>query len=219
MASQVSICNQALGWLGANLITSLDDDNREAQLCKANYDDIRDAVLEEREWTFAVRRLTLPPTVLKPVYGYGNQFLLPPDVIRILNAPNTQFTDPGSSLLIGTGLGSRAVGPDQQPQLNTFRKEAVEQPALTGNVVLANTDRLILRVIWRTTNIDLYSPMFIQCLAQRIAADLCIPLTQNRGLWVDMWNVYERKLIRASAMDGIQGKMEIKRSEAIQRVR
>ena len=32
MASQVSICNLALGWLGANLITSLNDDNREAQL-------------------------------------------------------------------------------------------------------------------------------------------------------------------------------------------
>ncbi len=219
MASEVSICNLALGWLGANLITSLDDDNREAQLCKTNYPDIRDAVLEEREWTFAVRRIQLAPLVLPPVYGYAHQFLLPPDVLRILNLPNTQFTDPGSSLLIGGGLGASAVGPDQQPQLNTFRKESIEDPSATGNVVLANTDTLIMRVIWRITNVGLFSPLFVQCLAQRIAADLCIPLTQNRGLWVDMWNVYQNKLARASAMDGTQGKMEVKRSEALQRVR
>jgi hypothetical protein len=216
MASQVSICNQALGWLGANLITSLNDDNREAQLCKTNYDDIRDAVLEEREWTFAVRRITLAPLVLPPVYGYGNQFLLPPDVMRVLNIPDTTF---GGTVLGGNQFGGLAQGPDQQPQLPNWRKESIEDPAATGNVILANVDQLVLRVIWRVTNIGLYSPMFIQCLAQRIAADLCIPLTQNRGLWVDMWRVYEQKLIRASAMDGIQGAMERKRSNAVQRVR
>lgn len=217
MASQVSICNQALGWLGANLITSLNDDNREAQLCKTNYDDIRDAVLEEREWTFAVRRITLAPVVLPPAYGYARQFLLPPDVIRVLNIPDTSLgaTPP----LGGAQFGGLAQGPDQQPQLPAWRKESVEDPSVTGNVILANADQLVMRVIWRVTNIGLYSPQFIQCFAQRLAADLCIPLTQNRGLWVDMWNVYQQKLSRASAMDGIQGSMERKRSNAVQRVR
>ena len=219
MADQVSICNQALGWLGANLITSLDDDNREAQLCKTNFPDLRDAVLEEREWTFAVRRFQLAPLVLEPKYGYTNQFLVPPIVLRILNLPNTQFTDPGSSLLIGTGLAARAVGPDQQPQLNTFRVEGIEEPSATGIVILANTDTVILRAIVRVANIGLWSSMAIQALAARIAADLAIPLTQNRNLQRDMWTLYEQKLGRASVMDGIQGKMEIKRNEALQRVR
>ncbi len=218
MASQVSICNQALGWLGANLITSLDDDNREAQLCKTNYPDIRNAVLEEREWTFCVRRIELAPTVLEPKYGYTNQFLLPPQVIRILNLPDTRFGDTDDNL-IGTGLGGVREGPDQQPQLSTFRVESIEEPSLTGIVVLANVDSIFLRVIWRVTNIGLYSPMFIQCLAQRIAADLAIPLTQNRNLQRDMWSLYQNKLNKASAMDGIQGKMEVKRSNAIIRVR
>ncbi len=219
MADQVSICNQALGWLGANLITSLDDDNREAQLCKTNFVDLRDAVLEEREWTFAVRRFQIAPLVLEPKYGYTNQFLIPPQVIRVLNFPNTQFTDPGSSLLIGTGLGVRAVGPDQQPQLNTFRVEGIEEPSATGKIILANTDNLIFRAIVKVANIGLWSPMFIQAMAARLAADLAIPLTQNRNLQKDMWALYGRKLTIASTMDGIQGKMEIKRNEALQRVR
>ena len=218
MASQVSICNLALGWIGANLITSLDDDNREAQLCKTNFADIRDAVLEEREWTFAVRRLSLAPTVLKPVYGYGNQFLLPPDVIRVLNIPDTTF---GDTLSFFTGAIRQAQqGPDQQPQLPVWRKESVDQPGtLVGQVILANTDQLLVRVIWRVTNIDLWSPMFIHAVAARIAADLAIPLTQNRTLQSDMWNLYDLKLRKAAVMDGMQGRMEIKRSEAIQRVR
>jgi hypothetical protein len=218
MASQVSICNQALGWLGANLIISLNDDNKEAQLCKTNYPDIRDAVLEEREWTFCVRRISLSPLVLEPVYGYTNQFLLPPDVIRILNVPDTRFGDTDDNL-IGTGLGGAHEGPDQQPQLGTFRVESLQEPTATGKVVLANVDSLFMRVIWRVTNIGLYSPMFIQALAARIAADLAIPLTQNRTLQRDMWTLYKDKLTRASAMDGIQGKMELKRSNAIIRVR
>lgn len=218
MASQVSICNQALGWLGANLITSLNDDNREAQLCKTNYPDIRNAVLEEREWTFAVRRIELAPLVVEPIYGYTNQFLIPPNVIRILNVPDTRFGDTDDNL-IGTGLGGRSEGPDQQPQLGTFRVEGLEETTATGKVILANVDSLFLRVIIVVTNIGLYTPMFIQCLAQRIAADLAIPLTQNRNLQRDMWTLYEQKLGRASALDGIQGKQELKRSNAIIRVR
>lgn len=214
--SVVSICNQALGWLGANLITSLNDDNKEAALCKANYPDLRDAVLEEREWTFAVRRISLSPLVLEPVYGYTSQFLLPPDVIRILNVPDTRF---GDSTLTGTGLGSEHEGPDQQPQLSTFRVESLEETTATGKVILANVESLFLRVIWRVTNIQLYSPMFVQSVAARIAADLAIPLTQNRAMQKDMWQLYNMKLDRASAMDGIQGKMELKRSNAITRVR
>ncbi len=218
MASQVSICNQALGWLGANLITSLNDDNKEAQLCKVNFPELRNAVLEEREWTFAVRRIELAPTVLEPKYGYTNQFLLPPNVIRILNVPDTRFGDTDDNL-IGTGLGGVREGPDQQPQLSTFRVEALEEPTATGKVVLANVDSLFMRVIIVVTNIGLWSPMFIQSLAARIAADLAIPLTQNRTLQKDMWSLYEMKLRKASAMDGIQGKMEVKRSNATIRVR
>lgn len=216
MASQVSICNQALGWIGANLITSLNDDNREAQLCKANFFDLRDAVLEEREWTFAVRRIDLSPTTVDPVYGYGNQFVLPDDVIRVLNVPDTSSN---FLLLGGAGFGGIEVGPDQQPQLQNWRKESIEGPAATGNVILADVDRIVCRVIWRVTNIDLWSPMFTQALAARLAADLAIPLTQNRTLQADMWTLYERKLAKAATMDGMQGKMEKTRSNALERVR
>ena len=56
MISEVSICNQALSWVGANQISSFDEPSAEAEWCKSNYDFLRDAVLEERMWTFATAR-------------------------------------------------------------------------------------------------------------------------------------------------------------------
>lgn len=56
MISEVSICNQALSWVGAGQINSLDDPGNKAEWCKNNYDFIRDAVLEERMWSFAIAR-------------------------------------------------------------------------------------------------------------------------------------------------------------------
>ena len=84
MASEVSICNQALALLGANTIISLGDGTTEANLCDALYDDVRDSVLEEANWSFATKWLNLPPLASPPVGEYANAFPLPPDVIRII---------------------------------------------------------------------------------------------------------------------------------------
>lgn len=59
MTSETSICNQALSWVGGTRITSLDDNGKYAEWCRNNYAIIRDAVLEERMWTFATGRVTL----------------------------------------------------------------------------------------------------------------------------------------------------------------
>ena len=57
MISEVAICNTALAWLGQTLITTLDDPaDPNAEKCRNTYPFVRDAVLEEREWTFARAR-------------------------------------------------------------------------------------------------------------------------------------------------------------------
>ena len=79
--SSTEICNLALSWLAGNRISSLDDDSIEARLCKANYTLSRRAVLEEAEWTFAVKRAQLPSLAEPPLFGFAFQFLLPPDLL------------------------------------------------------------------------------------------------------------------------------------------
>lgn len=111
MASEVSICNQALSWLGGTHITSLDDDSTEASLCKATYASVRDAVLEARNWTFAIGRYDLPKAATGPTNGYANAFPIPSDVLRVLEVlDNNDWRMEGDGIVTNEGAVSiRAV--------------------------------------------------------------------------------------------------------------
>jgi len=56
MSARIDIVNIALTWIGADQITSLEDDSPSAILMKTNYFLARDATLEEAEWSFAIKR-------------------------------------------------------------------------------------------------------------------------------------------------------------------
>ena len=80
--SEVEICNMALGMLGANQIMVKED----SQPCNVHYDTIRDAILEDVDWTFAMKRVVLKsPSTTTPAYGFTRQFLLPTDCIRVVD--------------------------------------------------------------------------------------------------------------------------------------
>lgn len=83
MATEVSICNQALGFLGGNRIISLDDGTTEANLCKDLYADLRDAVLEERDWSFATVWKSLPSLATTPTGEFAYAYELPSEVLRV----------------------------------------------------------------------------------------------------------------------------------------
>lgn len=78
-----------------------------------------------------------------------------------------------------------------------------------GNYILSPSSTLYLWGIARVTDVNAFPPMFTQALAARIAADLAVPLTQNRQLQADMWNLYETKLQDAAVRDGQQGRNEL----------
>ena len=86
MASKVEVCNMALGALGAPLIASIDDSNTGARLCKANFSSVALAVMEERPWSFAVRRRTYVRSITDPAFGYAYQYPYETDVVRVLEA-------------------------------------------------------------------------------------------------------------------------------------
>ena len=175
-ASEVAIANMALGWLGGELIISFDDESVEARLIKANYEFARDAVLEDHSWTFATARTVLTPTTEEPVWGSTMQFLIPPDTIRILRVSQTQ---------------------NDEDNLDWVRE---------GRLIIANRERIYVTYTKRITNPAEFPPNFVHTLAQRLAADLAIPLTESRSLQETHWAVYMEKIKDAAATDGMQGR-------------
>lgn len=82
--TQVEVCNLALGWVGSELITSINDSTTPARLCKANWNSTRDVVLASREWAFAIRRYEIAPDTTAPVFGWDHRFPIPSNVLRVL---------------------------------------------------------------------------------------------------------------------------------------
>ena len=91
MASKVDICNRALSYLGANLISSFDEQTKSAQFCRLFYDDVLEELLRTHPWNFATKRVALN-TVEYPMTDSLTAFQLPADCLKPLtNAYNPQI--------------------------------------------------------------------------------------------------------------------------------
>ncbi len=191
--SEVSIFNQALSWLGQDAVLTLDPNaGRIERLGDTNYAPLRDAVLSEASWTFATRRYDLTPVVDASAYGYGQKFLLPSEILTVIEASSDAFIRNGASDL-------------------DWRLEE-------GHIV-ADVTRVFAKCIVQITDTDKFSRTFTQALAARIAAELAPFLTESNTKAQQMWALYEKKMATALPVDGRQGKSDLTRGGSLIRVR
>lgn len=188
--SEVSICNQALSWVGEDPITSLNDPTTKAEsLCKANYAPLRDAVLEAHNWTFAIARYNVAKLTTSPEYGYANQFTIPGEVLRVISVNKLALND---------------VTRDWQIE--------------GENIVTDDTTCKMMAVI-RVTDPNKFSAMFEQALAARLAEALSIPITKSLNIQQAMMEKYDMLVRKAISIDNIQGKSKRLRSRWLQNAR
>jgi hypothetical protein len=90
MASETEICNSALLRVGSKPITSLLDENPQADTCNRLYPGARDSVLAEHEWSFCLKRATLTQLAATPAFGFDFQYQLPGDVLKIIEPFTSQ---------------------------------------------------------------------------------------------------------------------------------
>lgn len=83
-ATETQVCNSALIKLGASRILSLEDDSKEARLCKEMFPRLRDELLYAHPWNFAIKRQELAKTANTPVFDFDSEFQLPNDLLRVL---------------------------------------------------------------------------------------------------------------------------------------
>lgn len=186
----VAIANLALGWLGVSPVSSFDDPSRTAELLRAQFAGLRRAVLEDRDWTFATDRMTLAKAEA-PEFGFRSRYTIPSNVLRVISvAPGGSEDSPDAFAL--------TLYPEECGSLAWTRE---------GKYLLAETDAetLQVRAIVDVEDYSRFSPGFCQALAARIAADLCVALTENARLGTTLAQLYFQKLRDAAANDGRQG--------------
>lgn len=89
--SQLSICNSALVKVGADRISSIDQDCKRAIILKAIYNQKRDATLRAHPWKFATKRVKLYPNSTVPAWGYNYQYDEPNDFLSLVDTHPTDI--------------------------------------------------------------------------------------------------------------------------------
>lgn len=84
MPSVIDVCNKALDKVGQNPITSLTDGGKAANLCNRNWPLVRDQVLRDHPWNFAMSRAALAPSTDVPAWGFTAKFPIPVDCLRLI---------------------------------------------------------------------------------------------------------------------------------------
>lgn len=193
MATETTICNMALSYLGRGPITNLlSPTDATEQLCATNYEPARDAVMESQNWTFAVARATLStPLAGAPEWGMSYYHALPNDCLRVVWAGRNQ---------------------DEQ-EYDTFDWRVESEGIATNEQVI------YIRYIKRVTDPGKFSPLFVQALAARLAVEMCIAVTQNVSLYDRLANLYALKVGEAATNNGLQGRSQVIKQNSLQRGR
>lgn len=96
---KVDIANQALSLIGADSITSFEENTSTARRMKTVYDTSRKALLRLHPFQCSTKRIQLNPISKQPEFGYKFQFQLPDDLIRIINTNTEDYAVETDKLL------------------------------------------------------------------------------------------------------------------------
>lgn len=178
VTSETEIANIALTRLGHFEITALTENTKAGRLCNRHYVLCRDSTLRAHPWNFAIKRVDLAASVTTPPFEYTYQFPLPADFLKIIR------TEDESAILT-----------------DDYRLESTSD----GVCLLSNSDTVAIEYIARITDVSHFDALFVDVLAQRIAMEVCMPLTDNATLYKNVSDIYQMKLREARSVDAQEG--------------
>jgi hypothetical protein len=184
MASETDICNLALTRIGHSQITSLSEGTKAADLCTLHYPLARDIMLRDHHWNFAIQRSTLALLVTTPNHEFAYQHALPADCLKVIR----------------TDLDDIAGGIEYGYPYSTGAPYKIE-----GRYLLSDEDTVRLEYVARVTDTAQFDTLFVDCLAQRLAAELAMPLADNASLAKTMWDMYAAKIRDARSVNAQEG--------------
>ena len=183
--SVVQICNLALINVGVSqLIASIDESSKEAQVLSAVYDLTLDETLEAAPWPFATRRATLqdvgsPPGEWAYRYRYPNDCLT---ARRILDGSTRVFS------------------------ADTRIPFAIEEDeAADGKVILCDQASAMLEYTARIVKPGLFTPTFAIALSWGLAVKIAPALSSDPRFGVSAGQQYQGAILRALARSFAEG--------------
>jgi hypothetical protein len=183
MATEVDICNLALGHLGDSAtIASLKPPEGSAQAEHAArfYPISRDTLLEGHSWNFATRRST-PPMVTNPISQWQYAYALPNDcmdVVAVIDpASENDYVTRASASDNPGWQGNYA--PSVSAGLYVPQPFTVETDANGSQILFTNVANALLRYQAYVTDTSQFSALFTLTLSWHLASMLAGPVIKG----------------------------------------
>jgi len=193
MASQTEWANRALVKLGETPCINITDNTKNARTLNSMFAIVLKAELRARKWSFSIKRENLAADVAVPVFGYGAQYTLPTDCLRVLSiftfdiGPNqSDYNTGGSSSSVFTIEG---------------RKILYGRPFPGGPSV---SEPMPLRYIANIEDTTLWDDTFGEAFACRLAAESAETLTQSSDKRRMAWQEYSQAIGAAKRANAIE---------------
>lgn len=180
MASTIDICNLALAHLGEiPNISSIDppEGSAHAEKCERFYPMARDAALEMRNWSFALKRVQLAQ-VPDNLTHWAFKYALPSDIIRPIAIPVPGFAF--NVEFLPSAIGST------KPNSSDFTTE--------GGFLYTNADDAQLLYLFRLTDVTKFAPLFVNSVAWLLASYLAGAITRDMDIKQWCYQMFEREL-------------------------
>lgn len=221
--SQVSISNLALNRIGARgQITSINDASPNAVKILNVWDAVFAEVLSERDWRFAKTRVQLALSPITPLYAFKFAWALPSDFLRFVRPYKVPCDHQNFAWLYGpegTGWYRREDPPFWPPDHN-YRVETLTagwliappaapvpypDPFPTGKYALTNyggwRGPAAINYIQLISDYSQLMPGFVNCLANRLAMELSIGITEDKQKFQMAQEMYKESLNSAEAQN------------------
>lgn len=186
MASEVDICNLALGHLGDSATVSSispPEGSAQAEHCARFYPIARDLTLEAHEWGFATKRMNmallgsgvssdLGATGITPPPEWTFVYAMPTDcrnIIKLID-PNAMAFYPGTPRFANW----EDIAFDQGPV--PYEQEVLDDGT---NVVYTNLPNAIIQYVASITDTTKFTSQFVDALAWLLAAYLAGPVVKG----------------------------------------
>lgn len=173
MASEIDICNLALGHLGdVATIASIDppEGSAQAEHCARFYPIARDALLEMHAWSFATKRVQLAQLGSGwPEWDYS--YAQPSDALVMIAVLPPSSTDDYSTVATGVQI---SAGGSYVPQ-----PFSCEINADGADVIYTDQAEAVLRYTALVTDTTKFSPLFIVALSWQLASMLAGPILKG----------------------------------------
>ena len=207
MASEVDICNLALGHLGDTAtVASINPPEGSAQSehCARFYPIARDALLEMHPWGFATKRVNLAAlNSTWPEWQYA--YALPGDVVNLLAVmpPNASddYSVPMQSLYNVNGAPIPMAGQYQPQPYNT---EVLDDGT---SVIYTNQEDAMLRYTALVKDPTKFSPLFVETLGYLLASKLAGPIIKGDAGAAEAkrcYQMFQGHLVEATQSDAVQ---------------